>query len=99
MTRKKPTCVRKEKKILELKTHEERLAAIANIKTNLSQMGVGLVEFEGLSRFRSALEEYGKEVFEHGICGKYFVPEIKRYIEYILPARNDAREVVKLTIL
>lgn len=78
------------------KTVEERTAIVEKIRGQLAENHIdGL---EGVRPFHAILDEYLKENILSGFSGRVFVPELERYIEYILPAKKAANDMVRLVV-
>lgn len=78
------------------KTVEERTAIVEKIRGQLSENHIG--GLEGVGSFHAILDEYIKENVMSGFSGRVFVPELERYIEYILPAKKAAKDMVRLVV-
>ena len=48
--------------------------------------------------FHAILNEYLKDNILSGFSGRIFVPELERYIEYVLPAKKAAKDMVRLVV-
>lgn len=88
---------KKQKKQKELKTREERQTIVLGILDNFRELGVDIAQYHSLDRFKKILDEYQVDVLESGFSGKYFLPELNRYIEYRLPVSKGIKEVVYLS--
>lgn len=78
------------------KTVEERIAIVQKIRDQLEENHIdGL---EGVRPFHAILDEYMKENIVSGFSGRVFVQELERYIEYILPAKKAANDMVRLVV-
>ena len=78
------------------KTVEERTAIVEKIREQLTENHIdGL---EGVVPFHAILDEYLKEKIVSGFSGRVFVPELERYIEYVLPAKKAAKDMVRLVV-
>lgn len=86
----------KKSKMDKYKTVQERTAIVEKIREKLTENHIdGL---EGMLPFHVILGEYLKENITSGFSGRVFVPELKRYIEYILPAKKAANDMVRLVV-
>ena len=78
------------------KTVQERITIVEKIREQLVENHIdGL---EGVRPFQAILDEYLKEKIVSGFSGRVFVPELERYIEYILPAKKAAKDMVRLVV-
>jgi hypothetical protein len=77
------------------KSFEQRCEIVDGIMKRFVDLGVTPEMLP--SKFLEDVNEYKTEDCPCGFSGKVFVPELKRYIEYILPLSFHAVEVVRLT--
>lgn len=84
---------KKEKKH---KSQQERTEIVDKVKNRFRDLGIDLDEFESFREFNIILKEYSQENIYSGYSGRYYIPEIKRYLEYILPLRKTSNDMVRL---
>lgn len=84
------------KKIQMHKTLEERVAIVDSIKRQFSDLGIDIETFEALKQLKDILKEYQIESIVSGFSGKFYVPEINRHVEYVLPLKKMTNGYVKL---
>jgi hypothetical protein len=78
------------------KSIDERKVIVEKIREKLTENHIdGL---EGVQPFHAILDEYLKEKIIAGFSGRVFVPELERYIEYILPAKKAAKDMTRLVV-
>ena len=85
----------KEKKITQ-KTREDRIAIVDSIKRQFNDFGIDVDAFEALKQLKGILDDYQQECIVSGYSGKFYVPELKRHIEYVLPLKTMTNGYVKL---
>lgn len=78
------------------KSQQERIEIVDKIKNKFRELGIDLQEFESFHEFNNILHEYSQENIYSGYSGRYYIPEINRYLEYILPLRKTSNDMVKL---
>lgn len=86
----------REKKVITQKTREERIAIVDSIKRQFNDFGINVDEFEALKQLKDILVDYQQESIVSGYSGKFYVPELKRHIEYVLPLKTMTNGYVKL---
>ena len=57
-----------------------------------------IAELEGMLPFQAILDEYQKERVQSGSSGRVFVPELNRFVEYVLPIKKQAQEMLRLVV-
>jgi hypothetical protein len=87
---------KKEKKPKEYKSIEDRIIIADTLKEKIQNLGIPSI-YPGIVEFYKILDEYCKDNIISGFSGKIKLPEISRYIEYILPIRKEIEHVVKIT--
>lgn len=80
-----------------MKTVEERIIIRSEVEGKLRQMGISLDTFESLQPFKKVLEEYSIPVVLAGSTGRIHVPELGRYLEYVLPIRKWQEPMVRFS--
>ena len=86
----------KKDKTKNYKTLEERVAIANKIGEQLVENHIdGLV---GMEEFHKILSEYVKPNLTCGFSGRLYVPELERHIEYILPVKKAALDMVRLVV-
>ena len=83
------------------KTLSERQAIADNVRSELVANSIdGL---EGVQPFLAILDDYVAQPLATtppiGASGKMLVIELNRYIEYVLPVRSTAQEMVRLRVI
>lgn len=82
------------------KTQEERIAIVDTIKTKFQEtlgLNIDAFESEALQKFNVILNEYASsKTLLSGFTGRMYIPELGRYIEYILPLTKHVKENVGL---
>ena len=94
----------KLKREKNLKTQEERARIVDETFAKLQEVhligidedGVYYSGFDGIQELINILNEYKKTSLLSGFSGIIKVPELQRNIEYILPIRKDAEQVIRL---
>lgn len=86
----------KQNQIDKYKTVEERKSIANTIRKQLSENHIDALN--GVKPFHAILDEYVKETILSGFSGRVFVPELERYIEYVLPAKKAAKDMVRLVV-
>ena len=84
---------RKGKRIIELKTRDDRLAEVLDVFGNFKEVGLSK-HIEGVGDFFSICKDYVND--GGGRSGKIKIPGEKRIIEYILPIRKNTLISVNL---
>lgn len=79
-----------------IKSREERIEIVINIKKQFEDFGINVDEFEPLEKLKLIMLEYQGENVISGYSGKFFVPDFNRYVEYVLPIRKNTDGFVKL---
>lgn len=79
-----------------IKSREERIEIVINIKKQFEDFGINVDEFEPLEKLKLIMLEYQGEKVISGYSGKFFVPDFNRYVEYVLPIRKNTDGFVKL---
>jgi hypothetical protein len=88
----------KQKSIKPMKTQEERLEIVSNLKKQINDLGIP-ESHEGIQAFYKALDEYSQPNLTWSVTGKVNVPEINRRIEYSLPITKDIQPLVKMSVI
>lgn len=82
------------------KTMKERSDIVVTIKTKFKEtigVDIDLFESEALQKFNAILNEYAtSDILLSGFTGRMYIPELGRYIEYILPLSKHVKENVGL---
>lgn len=81
----------KKKKLV--KTCEQRRNIVDGVIQRFSDLGVTAEMLP--QKFLDEMNDYKKEDCPCGFSGKIYVPEIKRYLQYVLPLSYHAIEMVK----
>ena len=84
------------KRIKDIKTQEERLEIVSNLKQQVNDLGIP-DSHEGIQLFYKALDEYSNANTTWSVTGKVTVPEINRRIEYSLPITKGIEPLIKMT--
>jgi hypothetical protein len=86
----------KIKKPKQYKSIEDRIVIADTLKEKIQNLGIPSI-YPGIIEFYKVLDEYCKDNIISGFSGKIKIPEIGRYIVYILPIKKEIEHVVKIT--
>jgi hypothetical protein len=87
-----------KKKQKELKTLDERQAIVQKIRKTFEEHGISLQAFQSLSPLEVALNEYeSNDALLSGFSGRFYIPEISRYLEYRLPIAKQTPDFLKIS--
>lgn len=86
------------KRIKDLKTQEERLEIVFNLKKQINDLGIP-ESHEGIQSLYKALDEYSRPTTTWSVAGKVTVPEINRRIEYSLPITKEIQPLIKMAYI
>ena len=86
-----------KKKQKEFKSLEDRKEIVKKIRRVFQDHGISLQEYTSLVELESSLKEYEScEKLIAGFSGKFYIPEINRYLEYRLPVAKQTPEFIRL---
>jgi hypothetical protein len=88
--------IKKDKKPKEYKSLQDRITISTTLKDKIKNLGIPDI-YPGIIEFYKVLDEYCKDNIISGFSGKIKLPEIGRYIVYILPIKKEVEHVVKIT--
>lgn len=78
------------------KTIDDRKDIVKNIIKQFHDLGIDIEVFEPLQKLNKILTEYQANSITSGFSGKFYVPELNRHVEYVLPLRKLTNGYVKL---